>query len=84
MTFRDEVTLVRVLDDGKANFDMGAFKKTLEAELRQESVLIVEREVGVFPKKSNASTGAVTREILTNMPLAACRSFRATDFEMAG
>jgi hypothetical protein len=45
VTFRDEVTLVRVLDDGSANFDMPAFKKTLEATLQQEAVLIITREV---------------------------------------
>ena len=47
VTFRDEGTIVRVLDDGTASFDMGAFKKSVEAALRQESVLIVERAVNV-------------------------------------
>ncbi len=46
--FRDEVTIVRVLDDGSAHFDMSAFKKTVETALEQESVLIVEREVSVI------------------------------------
>jgi hypothetical protein len=47
VVFRDEVTIVRVLDDGMAKFDMAAFKRTVETALRQESVLIVEREVNV-------------------------------------
>jgi len=45
--FRDEVTIVRVLNDGRADFDMRSFKRSLEAVLKQESVLIVEREVTV-------------------------------------
>lgn len=48
VTFRDEVTIVRVLDDGTADFDMRAFKKTLEGVLEQDTVLIVEREVTVI------------------------------------
>lgn len=47
VTFRDEVTIVRVLDDGSSGFDMRAFKKSVEQALRQESVLIVERAVSV-------------------------------------
>jgi hypothetical protein len=45
VTFRDEVTIVRVLDDGSANFDMRAFKKSIEVRLRQEAVLIISRDV---------------------------------------
>jgi hypothetical protein len=45
--FRDEVTIVRVLDDGKAAFDWPGFKKSAEEALRQETILIVEREVRV-------------------------------------
>jgi hypothetical protein len=45
--FRDEVTIVRVLDDGTAKFDMRAFKKLVEITLRQKSVLIVERGVSL-------------------------------------
>jgi hypothetical protein len=48
VTFRDEVTIVRVLDDGSARFDMQKFKKELEGVFRQESVLIVAREVRVI------------------------------------
>ena len=44
-TFHDEVTIMRVLDDSSANFDMPKFKKSQERTLKQESVLIVEREV---------------------------------------
>lgn len=45
--FRDEVTIVRVLDDGTAQFDMVAFKKSVEEALQQKSILIVERTVNV-------------------------------------
>jgi hypothetical protein len=47
VTFRDEVTIVRVLDDGTTNFDMPKFKESLEKALKQQSVLIVERDVRV-------------------------------------
>ena len=47
VTFRDEVTIVRVLDDGSSQFDMLAFKRELEALLHQDTVLIVSREVNV-------------------------------------
>ena len=46
--YRDEVTIVRVLDQGSSGFDLRAFKHEVETALRQESVLIVEREVRVF------------------------------------
>lgn len=45
--FRDAVTIVRVLDDGRRAFDMAAFKKSVEDSLQQQSVLIVERAVKV-------------------------------------
>jgi hypothetical protein len=45
VTFRDDVTIVRILDDGSAYFDMGAFKKSVEKALEQEAVLIVSRQV---------------------------------------
>jgi hypothetical protein len=48
VTFHDEVTIVRVLDHGTAEFDMAEFKKELEGALRQESILIVSREVRVI------------------------------------
>lgn len=47
VTFRDAVTIVRVLDEGAEPFDMEAFKKALEQTLKQESVLIVARNVDV-------------------------------------
>lgn len=47
-TFREEVTIVRVLDDGSANFDMESFRDELAAVLEQERVLIVAREVQVI------------------------------------
>ena len=42
--FRDEVTIVRVLDDGSAKFEWPAFKKEIETALKQEAVLIIGRE----------------------------------------
>jgi hypothetical protein len=48
VTFHDEVTIVRVLDDGSGEFDMRAFKKELEAVFQQQSVLIVVRRVEVL------------------------------------
>lgn len=54
VTFFDEVTIVRVIDDetepldGAPRFDMRAFKHELEGLLRQESVLIVARDVEVL------------------------------------
>jgi hypothetical protein len=45
VTFHDEITIVRVLDDGSARFDMAAFKKSIENALQQETVLIISREV---------------------------------------
>lgn len=54
VTFLDEVTIVRVIDDetdpleGFARFDMPAFKRELEVLLQQESVLIVARDVQVL------------------------------------
>jgi hypothetical protein len=46
-TFHDDVTIIRVLDDGSADFDMPKFKKSLERSLKQDTVLIVEREVSL-------------------------------------
>jgi hypothetical protein len=48
VVFRDEVTVVRVLDDGSANFDMKAYKKHLEELFAQRSILIVRRSVEVL------------------------------------
>ena len=47
VTFRDGVTIVRVIDDGSANFDMAGFRKSIEASLKQEHVLIISRQVAV-------------------------------------
>jgi hypothetical protein len=47
VTFRDDVTILRVLDDGRARFDMPAFKASLERALRQDTVLIIARDVRV-------------------------------------
>jgi hypothetical protein len=48
VTFRDEVTIIRVLDDGTTPFDMMGFKKSLEVALKQQAVLIVARDVQVL------------------------------------
>jgi hypothetical protein len=48
VTFHDEVTIVRVLDDGSAHFDMSAFKKSIENALQQEAVLIISRQVAAL------------------------------------
>ena len=45
VTFHDEVTIVRVLDDGSTHFDMMAFKRSVEISLQQETVLIISRRV---------------------------------------
>jgi hypothetical protein len=46
-TFKDEVTIVRVLGEEGTGPDMSAFKKRLETLLEQKSVLIVRRHVEV-------------------------------------
>jgi hypothetical protein len=48
VTFHDEVTIVRVLDDGSAHFDMSTFKKSIENALQQEVVLIISRQVAAL------------------------------------
>jgi hypothetical protein len=48
VTFRDEVTIIRVLDDGSSKFDMQSFKRDLEARFKQKSILIVRREVALI------------------------------------
>lgn len=45
VVMRDAVTVLRVLDDGSTRFDWPAYRRKLEVELQQESVLIVRREV---------------------------------------
>ena len=47
VTFRDEVTILRVLDDGESGFDWKQFKAQVEKALDQETVLIVERVVRI-------------------------------------
>ena len=48
VTFHNEVTIVRVLDDGSAYFDMMAFKRSSETALQQEAVLIIGRQVAAL------------------------------------
>lgn len=47
VTFRDEITILRVLDDGHVEFDLQKFKGELKRSLDQEEILIVGREVEV-------------------------------------
>lgn len=47
VTLREAVTIVRVLDDGTAAFDMSAFKRSIEVALEQEAVLVIARDVSV-------------------------------------
>jgi hypothetical protein len=47
VTFREAVTIFRVLDDGENGLDMANFKRNLECVLKQERVLIVGRDVMV-------------------------------------
>jgi hypothetical protein len=54
VTFRDEVTIVRVLDDGTSGFDMDAFRRELERSLQQDRVLIVARDVRTIGPAPNA------------------------------
>jgi hypothetical protein len=47
VTMHDDVTILSVLDDGTARFDVAAFKRSIEAALEQDAVLIVARDVQV-------------------------------------
>ena len=46
--FRDEVTIIRVLEDVSTQFDMQKFRKSLETILDQEKILVVSRDVAVL------------------------------------
>ncbi len=48
VTFRDAITIIRVLDDGSARFDVKAFQASLAKSLEQEQILIVAREVSLI------------------------------------
>jgi hypothetical protein len=45
VTFHDEITILRVIDNGDSHLDMVAFKKSIEASLEQDAVLITSREI---------------------------------------
>jgi hypothetical protein len=47
VTFRDEIEIIRVLDNGQSAFDMANFKRELEACFHQKNILIVKRDVAV-------------------------------------
>lgn len=48
VTFREEVTIIRVLDNGQSNFDLSSFKQKTETSLCQKTILIVAHEVSVI------------------------------------
>jgi hypothetical protein len=48
VTFRDEVTIIRVLEDASTTFDLHSFRRNLETVLDQEQILIVARDVTVL------------------------------------
>jgi hypothetical protein len=48
VTLRDDVTILRVLDDGTACFDMAGFKRSIEGALGQDAVLVIARDVHVL------------------------------------
>ena len=47
VTLHDDVTILNVLDDGSAQFDWPAFKRSIELALQQDAVLIIARAVQV-------------------------------------
>jgi hypothetical protein len=42
---RDDITILRILDDGSTGFDMRAFRERIEKSLQQERLLISAREI---------------------------------------
>jgi len=44
---RDDITILRILDDGSAGFDMTAFRKRIEKSLEQDRLLISAREIEI-------------------------------------
>jgi len=44
---RDNVTILRILDDGSAGFDMPAFRKRIEKSLQQDRLLISSRDLEI-------------------------------------
>ena len=48
VTLHDDVTILRVLDDGTASFDMASFKRSIEAAFGQQAVLVIARDVRVL------------------------------------
>jgi hypothetical protein len=44
---RDDITILRILDDGSADFDMTAFRKRIEKSLEQDRLLISAREIEI-------------------------------------
>ena len=48
VTLHDDVTILRVLDDGTARFDVASFRREIEKALGQDTVLVIAREVTVL------------------------------------
>jgi hypothetical protein len=48
VTFREAITILRVLAEGSEEFDMQAFKARLETAFEQETILIIQRDVVVL------------------------------------
>jgi hypothetical protein len=44
---RDNITILRILDDGSTSFDMTAFRKRIEKSLQQDRLLISAREIQI-------------------------------------
>ena len=48
VAFRDEVTILRVLENDRPGFDMHTFRRNLEIALDQEKILMIARDVTVL------------------------------------
>lgn len=47
VTYRDEISMVKVIASDTSDFDFQAFKRQMEIDLDQEAVLIVCREIEI-------------------------------------
>ena len=44
---RDDIVILRILDDGSTSFDMSAFRERIEKSLEQDRLLISAREIEI-------------------------------------
>ena len=44
---RDDIVILRILDDGSTSFDMTAFRERIEKSLEQDRLLISAREIEI-------------------------------------